>query len=228
MFTIRFPGLGRATALKLVTLASLVLLTTGCASNRSVLDVNVDSGANPTGGEAVYFVKISDSRAFEQTPKDPSTPSLKGGDIGNVEITSRAIARKRGSYGNAWGDVVLPEGRTVSELVGSAMARAFRDAGYQVIEGGDPRFPDAIPVEASIENFWAWMTPGFWALALESKTKVYIKAPITSFRTGEAVEGYARDTFQVATEGNWREIVERGIANFIQNLKSRLPPGENL
>lgn len=74
-------------------------------------------------------MRVTDRRVFEADPDDPSTPSLKGGEIHNTATTSRAIARKRGGFGKAWGDILLPEGRTVAHLMEEALTRAFQDAG---------------------------------------------------------------------------------------------------
>lgn len=201
---------------------AILFLVSGCAVDRSVLDIRVGSLANPSDGQAVQIIRVTDGRIFQSDPSDPSTPSIKDGEIHNISITSRAVARKRGGFGNAWGDVVLPENRLVAQLLESAIARAFQEAGYRVVGKDDPQSSNALPVEADIDRFWSWMTPGFWAIALECKTRIRIKAPVAPFQSGEYVEGYARDTFQAATEENWQEILNKGIDDFIRNLRGRL------
>lgn len=211
--------------LKLVAMVIVLLVTGGCAANRWVLDTNVEPHGNPTSGKAVQIMRVTDRRMFEADPDDPSTPSLKGGEIDNTAITSRAIARKRGGFGNAWGDILLPEGHTVAHLMEEALTRAFQDAGYRVVGKNDAQTNGAIPVEADIEKFWTWMTPGFWALTLECKTRVQVKAAIAPFQAGEYVEGYARESAQIAPAGTWMETVNKGLDDFVRNLRDRLVVG---
>ncbi|MCP3927681.1 MAG: flagellar biosynthesis protein, partial [Bacteroidetes bacterium] len=92
---------------------SILLLGSGCATNRGILDVKVDIPQNPSEGKTIAIVRVTDIRQFEVAPLSPSVPSLRGDDIENHAITVRAIARKRNGYGKAIGDIVLPEGRTV-------------------------------------------------------------------------------------------------------------------
>ncbi|WP_336605487.1 hypothetical protein [Stutzerimonas stutzeri] len=67
-----------------------------------------------------------DERTFESKPRSAGIPSLKGGEINDTSITERAFARKRNGFGKALGDVVLPSGRTDSQLVGSVVAMPTR------------------------------------------------------------------------------------------------------
>jgi hypothetical protein len=49
---------------------------------------------------------VTDQRTFEARPRDASIPSLKEeADLTNRAITVRAIARKRGGFGMALGDI---------------------------------------------------------------------------------------------------------------------------
>lgn len=200
------------------------LIGTGCATNRGILDVRVTEPQNPASGRTVVIARVTDCRVFELAPKQASIPSLKGGEIGDKAITSRAIARKRNGYGKALGDILLPEGRTVEALVREALMKSFRDAGYRVIDGaasGNDK-ANAIPVEADIEQFWSWMTPGFWALSLEFEAKVKIKGDVPSFKNGETVRGYIELHTQAAGTGAWLNTINKGVAAFGEEVKKRL------
>src|SRR5690606_19720516 len=104
--------------IKASLLVALTIMMVGCAANRSVVDVQVPA-LTSTGGQKVVIMAI-DERTFETKPRSADIPSLKGGEISDTSITERAIARKRNGYGKALGDVLLPSGRTVSQLVGAA------------------------------------------------------------------------------------------------------------
>src|SRR6202012_1854397 len=91
----------------------------------------------------------------------PHEPSLKDDDINNKSVTSRAIGRKRSGWGEAPGDGLLPEGDSVSARVGAALADGFRQAGYRVLASGDAGYDQAVPVTATIKQYWSWEEMGF-------------------------------------------------------------------
>jgi hypothetical protein len=200
----------------------LVLFGTGCATNRGILDVSVKVPPNPASGKLVNIVRVTDQRKFEEAPHEASIPSLKGNEIGDKAITLRAIARKRNGYGKAIGDIVLPEGRTVEDVVREALTKSFREEGYQVADVTAAATPGAIPVEADIEQFWAWFTPGFWACGLEFEARVKITGPVASFKNGEVVRGYILLHTQAANTRAWMNVMDKGLENFGQSVRKDL------
>jgi len=186
------------------------------------MDVQIRQTVNPEKGIAVKIIRVTDSRVFEKAPRQPSIPSLRDGAIDNRAITSRAIARKRNGYGKALGDIVLPEGRTVEMLVAEALTKAFRDAGYQVA-GSNDTTTVAIPVEAEIEQFWSWITPGAWSIGVFFETTVNIKCDLASFKSGEKVSGKIHLQSQAVTTRAWSNTINKGIEAFINEMKNRLP-----
>ena len=101
----------------------------GCATTRGVLDMQVPDSPNPGSSETVKITEIVDRRVFEIRPKVPSIPSLKNNEINDPSITRRAVARKRGGWGKAFGDILLPEGRTVEQPTKDALSKALRESG---------------------------------------------------------------------------------------------------
>lgn len=201
---------------------ALLALGSGCATSRGELDIRVPAMANPANGAPVKIVSVMDRRVFQISPPSADIPSLKDDDITNKAITSRAVARKRNAYGKALGDILLPEGRTVEMLVKEALTRAFREAGYRVLEPGDADYETALPVSAEIEQFWSWFTPGFWAITLEFEARVKISGPVAPFHQGEVVRGYARVKSGGATSSIWTEVIHQGLEDLIGNIKTRL------
>jgi len=202
--------------------AGLVLLGSGCATSRGILDVRVNLPQDPSSGKVVSIVRVTDHRQFEEAPRDASIPSLKGKEIGDPSITSRAIGRKRNAYGKALGDILLPEGRTVEDLVREALTRSFREAGYRVIDNPASSKEKATPVEADIEQFWSWLTPGFWSLSLQFEAKVRIKGNVGPFKTGQTVSGHVELHSQAASTGAWLNTVNKGIDAFVQEVNKQL------
>jgi hypothetical protein len=199
----------------------------GCATSRGILDIQVPMTADPAAGPTVVITRVTDARPFEIDPRDPSVPSLKGDEIGDKAITSRAIARKRNTYGMALGDILLPEGHSVEMLVREALATALRHRGYRVVQaeagaaGAGATDSAPIPLEADIRQYWSWFTPGFWALELEFEAILDLRSPVvgTEQRT---VRGYVLLHSQAATGGAWRNTINKGNDSLIREIEAVL------
>ena len=199
-----------------------LLMVNGCATNRGILDVRLTLPENSLSDLNVKIVRVTDKRKFELSPNKASIPSLKGGEVNDKSITARAIARKRNSYGKALGDILLPEGRTVEDLVREAVVLSFRESGYRVINEEDPMFSSAIPIEADIDEFWAWFTPGFWAVSLEFKSALKLKGNVGSFQDGGEVKSYVILHSQGAGTRAWSNTINKGIEDLVNKIKERL------
>ena len=211
----------RKSVLLILFVISLLMLN-GCATNRGILDVRLTLPENSVSDLNIKIVRVTDQRRFEIAPNKPSIPSLKGGEIDDKSITKRAIARKRNSFGKALGDILLPEGRTVEDLVREAVVLSFRESGYRVINEEDPMFSSAIPIEVDIDEFWAWLTPGFSAVKLEFKSALKLKGNVVSFQDGEEVRSYVLLHSQAAGTRAWSNTINKGIENLVQKIKERL------
>ena len=203
-------------------LSIVVLVLSGCATSRSTVDIKVSPGTNPANGKEVKIVQITDGRKFEVAPKTQSIPSLNEEEIKDSKITSRAIGRKRNTYGKAMGDFMLPEQRTVQDLVREAMTKALREKGYSVVEQSSAIDQNGLPLEADIGQLWTYITPGFWSLTLEFETIVRIKGNVFPTSNEEQIRGYAQMSVQTGAESNWIETIQNGIDDFIKNLKEKL------
>lgn len=208
---------------RLLTVMLAVSMASGCAVTRSEMDVAEVPVENPSEGTEVTFVRLVDARDFQLEPGDPSTPSLKNGEIGDESITSRAIARKRNGYGQALGDILLPEGKTVADVVKNRLASSFADKGYRVVSKGQRGYEQAVPLEVNIEKFWGWFTPGFFTIDLEFETLVRVAGPVSGLRNGETFRGAAKESFAAAVEDNWRKAINTALDNLEADVQSKLP-----
>ncbi|PAA26114.1 flagellar biosynthesis protein [Pseudomonas fragi] len=204
---------------KILAVAALVLLA-GCATNRAEVDV-LRSGDTqtpaPSNGKKVYISAVDD-RVFQIKPSSSDIPSLKYDEIDDKSITERAIARKRNNFNMAIGDVLLPEGRTVSELVGNAVATAYRQAGYEVVSSPDAR--DVSEVKVNIIEFWSWYSAeGVLDKVLRNKSLLQIKAPGTPVQT---VKTLVSENVKVATDTDWKTITESGLEAITQETLKQL------
>lgn len=209
--------------LRVACVVAAMALLGGCATSRSV--VLPDAGTaieNPAQGLAVRIEKIEDIRRFEAAPKTPDIPSLPADDLLNSSLTSRAIARKRNGFGLALGDVLLPEGQTVSRLVGDALAQGFRRAGYRVLTTGEAGYEQAAPVTARINEFWSWFNPGFAQVTIKNRAAIDLAGPLPPLKDGVTIRSEVSEGMQAVFEDDWRQIAGKGLAEVAEKLQAAL------
>lgn len=204
---------------KILAVVALVLLA-GCATNRAEVDILPPGNSQtpaPSNGKKVYISTVDD-RVYQIKPSRFDIPSLKYDEIGDKSITERAIARKRNNYNMPIGDVLLPKGRTVSELVGDAVATAYRQAGYEVVGTSGAR--DVRAVNVHIIEFWSWSTTeGVLDKVLQNKSFLQIKtqgAPVQNVKT------LVNEKVKVATDTDWKRVTEAGLEAITQETLKQL------
>ena len=192
-----------------VPLLACLFLATGCATTRGVIDVPAKAGPNPASGPAVRIDRVTDRRFFEIDPRQANIPSLMNdAEIKDPKITSRAIARKRGGFGKALGDVLLPEGRTVMQVVEEALTWSLQEAGYRVVNKQYPEASTAIPLEADIDQFWGVVQAGVCGGRRRIRKQRSSHIAATSCATNQPCERYVacdrdgRDVRNVAGGGH--------------------------
>jgi hypothetical protein len=211
---------------RLVVLCSCVMLMAGCATSRSEIKLQSPAVVAPAATEAsaqhvVVIGKITDERAFEDSPNDPSIPSLGFGGAGKAsdDVKERAVARKRNGYGMALGDVLLQSGQTVEGVIRENLTAAFQQAGYQVKSASDAG-PSPLVVDVHIKTFWAWFTPGFWAITLSDN--IATDLVFNSNGAPVVVSTHVEEKRQGATDNAWIEIVDKGLDAYRAEVLHRL------
>jgi hypothetical protein len=201
-----------------VGIAALLVLS-GCVTSRSEVAVNfvppANVQANASNGKKVLISTV-DERVFQVSPRNPATPSLKNDEVADKSITERAIARKRNGYGMALGDVLLPSGRTLAQLVNESVASAYQQAGYEVVT--EPSAADT-KVKVHIVEFWSWFTPGFFMVDVSSKSLVRIEMP--GAKTFDVVT-LQNQSMQVVMEKDWKKITEQNLQEVSQQTARHL------
>ena len=203
-------------------LLGIAVLGSGCATTRGVLEIEAEESVNPESGQAVKIVQVVDSREFQIDPPEADIPSLKNDEIDDPAITSRAIARKRNGFGQALGDILLPEGQTVMDLVSSSLAKGLRENGFRVLEESDADYAVTTPIEVDIEKFWGWFQPGFWQLKLHFVTSITVSGPVGQFADGEAFSSDVEMGFQIASSDNWQETIDASLDDLNDQITAKL------
>ena len=195
----------------------------GCATSRSTLDIQLPKGQQAqSNGKQVYINSVVDKRSFQVSPPNPDIPSLDPSEDQTEQIKARAIGRKRNGFGKALGDMLLKDGETVQSLTDKSIKQAFEEKGYSIINSKDGITKDTYVVDANIQKFWAWMNPGFWQITLSSEISTDLTIKSSKGTTNQQISVKAADGYQVATESNWMEMIQKSIQLYIDDLKKKI------
>jgi len=202
------------------------MLLVGCAATRSTFDVPISRPQPAPVRGLVRLTEVKDVRRFEIAPRKPSLPSLETAEeINDRSITSRAIARKRGGYGQAMADILLPEGRTVALLIREAATAALSERGYAIVEEKSPEYGKALPLQIDIQQFWAWNTPtgAPFVVSVEFEGILRLTGEVVSDGGEVDVRGYG-NVKGTPTDSQWQEVLRLGIADLIEKIKASIKP----
>lgn len=208
-------------AFKLTVVLLALLSSTACVTGtRNLQNLEIpEYSSDKSAAGSVFIGPIADKRGFEQKPKDPSTPSVKG-DLSGVNAETRAtlIGRQRNGYGKAMGDVALPVGVTVQDKMHALLKTGLESRGYTVVDdaNADTR------VAVDINEFWAWFSPGFVSVSFESKLQSDLSFESAGGKKAISVSGYGLNKGQVASDANWELAFKRAFQNFLENLDKLL------
>jgi len=203
-----------------LTIAAMALLS-ACAANRSEITIPPQASTQPANGVVAVVVDPVDARKFEVAPAMPSIPSLKeSSQIGDAQITSRALARKRNTYGAAMGDVLVAPPQTASSLVGGAVKAGLRDSGYRILEPNDPGYASAPKVNVRIVEFWTWVTPGFAQIRLDNATELVLEGSLPPLAIPVAIS--VRDTkgYGAIFDSDWGAFIGSALAKVRQQVST--------
>lgn len=213
---------------KAAALVAALCLLAGCAATRSTVDLSatktpIPVTAQPTSGPAVKIISVDDQRVFAIDPSDPSHPSLKeDNQDSDKAITSRAIARKRNGFGMAWGDVLLPEGDTVTAHVSQALADGFRQGGCRVLASNDAGYDQATSVKAVIKQFWSWAQPGAWVAKMHNIAEIELDTTLPALAPSQTVTTQTTKVIILGDVSEWRRLVDLGLQSISAKLAETL------
>ena len=208
-----------------IALAAMCLCG-GCVIGRRTIDLesihskelaSAKAGIKPGEGRVRIALKVVDKRVFQESPRDPSIPSV-GGKKGDEAIL---IGRQRNGYGMAMGDVAASNGYTVAEHIGKLVEEAFIKAGYEVVrsEGTED---GVLPVEVVVSQFWGWVTPGFWVITMSARSD--IKVAIMDGTGCESVSSLVETNKYAMAAGDaaWLASFKRNADDLVADLVAKL------
>lgn len=202
---------------------SLLILTLlacgGCVTGRRNIDLEVPTAQKIVDGSkgSVSIVSVVDKRRFENKPDEPSTPSIDG-DVGSQSAAekSKMIGRQRNTWGKAMGDISLAT-LSVESQTRLLVAEAFKRRGYAVTDTQSKNRVDVV-----LDKFWAWFTPGMWAVDFEADLRADMNVSLNGRTSKFTVSGHGKNTGQVASDANWQLAYSRAFEDFLKNLDAIL------
>lgn len=193
-----------------------IILQTGCVTGRRSFALPVPSHDIPAATQGkVYVAAVTDDREFQNKPSDPSIPSING-DVTKLSTREKdqMIGRQRNGFGKAMGDMALPANDSVTNRTRLLVEQGLMRKGYEI--SADPNAPYRVNV--SVKEFWAWMTPGFFALTFKAKLSCLISVSEAGEVRTMIVKGYGLNHGQVAKDANWQEAYDPAFEDFIANF----------
>ena len=201
--------------LPLLILASVItILQTGCVVGRRTVVLPIPSLDAATAKKGViYITSITDARTFQKKAAEPSMPSVKGNSQKEI-----IIGRQRNTYGMAMGDIALPVDDSVIKRTRLLIEQGLQHRGYQI--SSDSNVPNTANI--SIDEFWAWFTPGFWSVSFEARVSCTINFKKADSSVNVIVKGYGINHGQVASDANWQEAYDLAFRDFLSKLDTEL------
>lgn len=210
--------------MKIYTLFIVICITalqSGCVTGRRTVALPIatlsSTGAAAKGEFAV--VAVTDNRAFQNKPSEPFIPSING-DVTSLspEQKSLMIGRQRNTYGKALGDIALPAGDSVKERTKALVEAIMKSRGYSLGASS----PAGTSADISIDEFWAWGTPGVFSVSFEARVSCTLTLKRSDKSTRIVVQGYGINRGQFAKDENWQQAYDRAFADFATKLNTEL------
>ncbi len=205
----------------------LLLFMAGCATSRGIVSFQQTISSTPSQsvGKGVFIRSVTDNREFQEKPSSQEIPSLgfEGSSAASADIKKRAIGRKRNTFGKALGDILLEEGQTVESVIADSLKRSFGDLGYTILKNEKEITTDTLVVDSSIQKFWAYMTPGFWAITLscDISTTLKVKAAKAGKEETNTITVNSEGNYQTGAEGNYMEVIHKAVDKYVDEVKTK-------
>lgn len=203
----------------LASLALVALFTSGCVVGQRSVTLPVPTRQTAADKGAFRIDEVKDERVFENNPSDPFIPSVDG-DVTTIssESKSRMIGRQRNGFGKAMGDIALPAGDSVMQRSRALVEEGLKRRGYTITSDAGA----ANSASITIDEFWAWFTPGMWSVSFEARVHCTVKVRRGSDGAELVIKGYGKNSGQVASNENWQLAYSRAFEDFLVKLETEL------
>ena len=196
------------------------LAAASCGSGALVIPAKYPTepqSLEPDSGLTVLVKGAGDARAFEASqewPESISSPLYFG-----TRPTDEDLARIVGArYGKEVTNIHLPESQSVGSIVEDLLDVAFRQAGYRIAEEGDEA---DLVVEASIQQFWLWMTPGGMTIRIEASIQAQVTVTAKDGTVTFLASGHHDYTDASTSPDSYRFALDEALFDFYTDVSTR-------
>ncbi len=163
-----------------------------------------------------YIESVKDVRAFENDPKQASTPSLYKHNVNEVSAKEKQkyIGRTRNGYGKGLWNVILENNQNVSSVLRSRIEEAFKENGYQIVKDKSLIDENTLTASAKIDKFWSYIALGFSKVGLNMDISVKDKEIKTELKRSEF--------YFLVTNDDFINIIKSSLAEYKEKLAKQI------
>ncbi len=199
----------------LVCATLLVAVLTACAGTAVKPGPSAGMVENPPSGIAVRIDRVEDMREFQSSDSRTLMPSLRG-DGEDPARQSRVIGRGTTQAARPGANIFVVPDTTVEQIIEDATARALRQAGFRVIQKGEPGYEAAIGLEVDIEQMWMKQSLPTESPSTEMEIKARVYSNLPGLEVGALVETHERVVRGGFSRGMWRQVLDLSLDRFIE------------
>ena len=168
----------------------------------------------------IYIESVKDVRAFENDPKQASTPSLYKHNVNEVSAKEKQkyIGRTRNGYGKGLWNVILENNQNVSSVLRSRIEEAFKENGYQVVKDKSLIDENTLTASARIVKFWSYISLGFSKVGLNMDIDTLL-----SVKDKEIKTDLKRSEFYfLVTNDDFSNIIKTSLKEYKEKLAKQI------
>ncbi|EIF07269.1 hypothetical protein UNSWCD_245 [Campylobacter concisus UNSWCD] len=205
--------------LLLVVFAAFALC--GCAPKGIFVSLpDEQAPSNVSKKTKIYVESVKDVRAFENNPKQASTPSLYKHNVNEVSAKEKQkyIGRTRNGYGKGLWNVILENNQNVSSVLRAHIEEAFKENGYQIVKDKSQIDENTLTASAKIDKFWAYIVLGFSKVGLNMDIDTLL-----SVKDKEIKTDLKRSEFYfLVTNDDFINIIKSSLAEYKEKLVKQI------
>ena len=92
------------------------------------------------------------------------------------------------------------------------------------MEDSSPDYSNALPLSLRIEQFWAWLTPGFVSLTVSFDSRVVMTGDNLVVDSPATAMGKYSTGTGAAFESVWLTVIQAGIADLSAKMEEKISP----
>lgn len=193
----------------------------GCAPKGIFVSLpDEQAPSNVSKKTKIYIESVKDVRAFENDPKQASTPSLYKHNVNEISAKEKQkyIGRMRNSYGKWLWNVILENNQNVSSVLRARIEDAFRSNGFLVVKNENEIDKDTISVNTKIEKLWTYMTLGAVKVGLNADVSTTLS--VNNKELSTVVK--RKEEYLLINQNDYANIIKSSLTEYKEKLSKQI------